>query len=285
MEAYKNSKSQTGRSQTSCGYCRQRGHSIRECPHVEYDYLEWQAFRVPHKSPTLQHNRWLANDYSYWVKQVNKHYPRWKKAQETISPTGKRIPATRKCGFCRGEGHTRKDCPEMATIYANLLQANRNYRQALYDTMVARLGLGVGSVIKCQSENGYYSNRTITEHIGTIIGFNLGDVNVFQTIDGYRLDREYKGDGSVEVMIGEDTKFLDLTKISLTNTKGQNETAFARGNRWNTVELVTTIAHSKQPLDPEWVDRDADAFEWLLKKRNKEWLEEREILSAIDRWK
>ena len=105
MKAFTNSKSQTGRSKTSCGYCRQQGHSIRECPHIEYDFLEWQAHRVPHQSPTLQHNRWLINDYTYWVKQVNKYYPKWKKAQTTTS-TGGRVTAPRKCGFCRSEHHT-----------------------------------------------------------------------------------------------------------------------------------------------------------------------------------
>ena len=285
MEAFTNSKSQTGRSQTSCGYCRQQGHTIRDCPHVEYDFLEWQAYRVPHKSPTLQHNRWLVNDYSYWVKQVNKYYPKWKSAQQSVDKTtGKVVRSPRKCGFCRDAGHSRKDCHEMAVIYANLLQANRNYRQALYDGLVEKLGLGLGSVVKIQTESGYYANRTITEHIGTIVSFNLDKANVFQTVDNYHLEREYRGDAQVEVMVGEENYFLDLNKLLIEQPNGSTTNAMYRSHRWNQSALVETIAPSKQPLDPEWIERDADAFEWLLKKRTKQWLDDRGCLNAIKQW-
>lgn len=284
MKAFTNSRSQTGRSSTACGYCRQRGHSIRDCPHVEYDFLEWQAFRVPHQSPTLQHNRWLANDYSYWVKQVNKYYPKWKNAQVTSS-TGKRVTATRKCGFCRSEHHTRKDCTEMATIYANLLQANRNYRKAIYDKLVTQLGLGIGSVVKVQESRGYYANRTTVEHIATIIGFNLDTANVFQTGEGWQLDGDYCGDASIEIMVGDKTSTIEMKSFEITSPKGITYNGFNRTNRWHSVTLMETIAPSTQPLDSDWVDRDADAFDWLLKKRNKEWLEQRGCLDIIDRWK
>lgn len=285
MKAFTKSRSQTGRSSTSCGYCRQQGHSIRDCPHVEYDYLEWQAYRVPHKSPTLQHNRWLSNDYSYWVKQVNKYYPKWKSAQETTSPTGRRIPATRKCGFCRDAGHSRKDCHEMATIYANLLQANRNYRKAVYDKLVTQLGFGVGAVIKVQQEHGYYSNRTTTESIATIVAINLDTANLFQTLDSWQLDGDYCGDASIEVMIGSETKHLEMRPFQVVAPDGTSSTGFHRSQRWNNVSYVETIARSTQPLDPEWVEDGADAFDWLLKKRTKQWLEERKCLDAINRWK
>ena len=285
MKAFRNSKSQTGRSQSACGYCRQRGHSIRDCPHIEYDYLEWQAFRVPHKSPTLQHNRWLRNDYSYWVKQVDKYYPKWKAAQGKIDPTGKRVSAPRKCGFCRSTEHTRKDCPEMAKLYANLLQANRNYRKAIYEKLVTQLGLGIGAVVKVQESSGYYSSRVTKEHLGTIIGFNLDSANVFQTSDGYSLDSDYCGTAMIEVMVGEETKNLDLKSFTITDHKGQSSGAFNRCNRWSTCTLMETIAPSTQPLTAEWIDRDADAFQWLLKKRTHSWLQERGCLSIIERWK
>jgi len=285
MKAFTKSKSTTGRSATACGYCRQTGHSIRECPHVEYDYLEWQAFRVPHQSATLQHNRWLANDYSYWVKQVNKYYPKWEKAQQQTSPSGTRVATTRKCGFCRGEGHTRRDCPEMATMYADLLQANRNYRQAIYDRIVTQLGIGVGAVLKVQTQRGYYSNREIVEHIATVTALDIDTANVFQTVDSWALDRDFRGDANIEVMIGNDTRLISLDEILVTRPDGQSEKGFYRGGRYNTAEYVETIAPSKQPLEADWVDRDADAFEWLLKKKTKEWLLERSCISSINRWK
>ena len=74
MKAFTKIKTSNGRSSSACGYCRQVGHSIRECPHIKFDHDEWQAHRVPHQSPTLQHNRWFMSDYTYWIKQINKYY-------------------------------------------------------------------------------------------------------------------------------------------------------------------------------------------------------------------
>ena len=56
-------------------------------------------------------------------------------------------------------------------------------------------------------------------------------------------------------------------------------------NYWAQSEYVQTIAPSTQPLAPEWVDEGAEAFEWLLKKRDKSWLEDRGMLDIIEAWK
>ena len=288
MKAFTNSKSSTGRSTTSCGYCRTQGHSIKDCPYIKHDHDEWAAFRVPHKSPTLQTplGRWIMRDYSYWNKQIAKFYPKWERWQQPTNGSSRAVSTSpRLCGFCRGEGHTRRDCPEMAKIYANLLEANKNYRKALYDTLVSRLGLGIGAVIKVQTEQGYYSNRTHKEHIGTVMSFDLTSPNLFQMVDSYSLDRDYRGDVTIEVLVDGETKNLNLRDFAVTSPSGDSHTAFRRGHRWNTVDFVETIAPSQQPLDQEWVERDADAFEWLLKKRTKEWLEERSMLSIINQWK
>ena len=111
MRAYNNRNN--GRSSTACGYCRQTGHAIGDCPYVKYDHDEWAAFRVPHRSTSVQHCRWFLGDYSYWVKQVNKYYPKWVAAQERKAnkgkPRGQRSTAPKKCGFCGEAGHTRRN--------------------------------------------------------------------------------------------------------------------------------------------------------------------------------
>ena len=152
MKAFTKTKTSNGRSSSACGYCRQVGHSIRECPHIKFDHDEWQAHRVPHQSPTLQHNRWFMGDYTYWIKQINKYYPKWKSAQESVDKsTGRVVRSTRKCGFCGSTDHTRRQCPEMTRVYNKIVKANINYRQALYDRFVTDFGLGLAAMVKVQT--------------------------------------------------------------------------------------------------------------------------------------
>ncbi len=288
MDAFRNSKSNGGRGKTSCGYCRTSGHSIKECPYIKYDHDEWRAFRVPHKSPTLTTpmGRWAMGDYSYWIKQIDKYYPKWEKWQQPQASTGKRVTSPRKCGFCRGSDHTRKDCTEMQRIYKDLLQANRNYRQSLYDTLVVNLGLGVGAVIKVQETSGYYNNKQVTEKLSTVEALDMDSANLFLAEQNYQLDSDYKGNIRV-ALLGGNGGYYGSPSINLKqmiDAQGRN-IAEGTSGYYSQVTYVETIAPSKTPLDPEWVDRDADAFEWLLKKRSKAWLEDRGLLKVIDRWK
>ena len=101
MRAYKNRNN--GRSGISCGYCREAGHAISDCPHIKYDHDEWAAFRVPHRGGGCKSNRWFLSDYSYWIKQVNKYYPKWVAAQKRKANKGKpraqRSTAPKKCAI------------------------------------------------------------------------------------------------------------------------------------------------------------------------------------------
>ena len=283
MKAYTNSKQVTGRSSSACGYCRQVGHSIRECPHIEYDYNEWNAFRVPHQSPTLQHNRWLRNDYSYWVKQVNKYYPKWKAAQQTTTNSSGRVVRARKCGFCGSTAHTRRQCTSMTAMYDKLVKANINYRQALYDKVVANLGIGLGAVLKVQQSGGY--NRAPQEFLATVVGFDLGDINVFRTTNSYELDSDYRGTMRITVRANGQEYSLDLAEMLLAKPDGRlTKWAERYYSGWNSLSFVETIARSTQPLDQEWVTSGADSFQWLVKKKSYDWLNKRKMIETINEW-
>ena len=293
MQAFNNSKQQSGRSSQSCGYCRTRGHSIKECPFIKHDHDEWAAFRVPHKSPTLTDTplgRWAMNDYSYWNKQIAKYYPKWERWQQPTNGSSRAVSTSpRLCGFCRGEGHTRRDCPEMAKIYKDLLQANRNYRQSLYDTFVSQFGLGVGAVIKVQQEQGRWSNREVVEKLVTIDSFDMDTANLFLSSDNYSVDRDYCGTIGITFLSGNEDASHGYNRnvMQVKDIIDQSGRHLARKSYsyYAQAAYVETIAPSTQPLDPEWVDLGADAFEWLLKKRTKEWLEDRGMITLIDQWK
>ena len=171
----------------------------------------------------------------------------------------------------------------MSQLKERLNKANVHYRQALYDRFVTELGLGVGAVVKVESHAGY--NRPPTESLGTIVSFDLGDVNLFKSTDSYRLDSDYKGNINIVVRVGSEEKTLSLLDVQVQTPKGRTEPWAQRSyGGWNSVKLIETVAPSKQPLDEEWVSNCATAFEWLLKKRTEEWMRERGMLKTIANW-
>ena len=172
----------------------------------------------------------------------------------------------------------------MAQIYKDLLQANRNYRQSLYDTFVTNLGIGVGAVLKVQKDSGRWNEPAIEERLVTVDGFDMDSANLFMTSSSYNLDRDYCGQINV-TFLNDESYGKNMLKIKdMIDAEGR-PLATKSYNYYAQSEYVQTIAPSTQPLDPEWVDEGAEAFTWLLKSRDKAWLEERGMLQIIEAWK
>ncbi len=290
MRAYNNRNQ--GRSNISCGYCRGAGHAITDCPHIKYDHDEWSSHRVPIKGGGCKSNRWFLSDYSYWIKQVNKYYPKWVNAQDrkkNKTKGVKRASAPKKCGFCRSEGHSRKQCTAMTTFTEQLKTANANFRQSFYDTIVKDLGLGIGAVVKLSKRKGYSGDYE--EVMGIIYGFDLSSLNIFSTNN--QLDSDYRGLATITVTVGNDRHNLGLT-IKNRNSYGSNPRNDSKGRSivttdhhyWNSLEYVSTVAVSTQPIDESWATTEALAneFEWVTKKRSKEWLAERNVVELVKGW-
>jgi hypothetical protein len=292
MRAFENSKQNNGRSTTSCGYCRQRGHSIGTCPHIQYDYDEWSAFRVPHQSTTINHCRWFMNDYSYWIKQIDRYYPKFLAAQERKKNPTTRPRTAPKCGFCGDPNHNRRNCSELVSFGKRLKQANSNWRQAVFDKLVIEMGLGIGAVVKVQKSTNYYygSNREKPEELVAIIdGFDLSKCNMFCVNSS--IDSDYRQ--GIEVTVtgdGGQTRLAFPDPLNarqpLQDNKGRGALVTTNSYYYNSNKYVSTVARSEQPLDESWVSTGAmeDEFNWLLKKRSLEWLDDNGVVSQVETW-
>ena len=293
MRAFNNSKQNNGRSTTACGYCRQVGHSIGDCPHIQYDHDEWAAFRVPHKSESVKYSRWFLGDYSYWVKQVNKYYPKFLAAQKRkANPTTRKRTAP-KCGFCGDPNHNRRHCPELVSFAKRLKQANANWRQAIFDKLVTEYGLGIGAAIKVSKAQSHWQRRDEApeELIAIVDGFDLSSANIFNV--NASIDSDYRGPITITALVGNTTIPLQFKDPRTTNRnngleddKGRGALLRVTGYYYNAVEYKEVVARSEQPLDESWVSTGAleDEFNWLLKKRSLEWLTERGVDQQIQAW-
>jgi len=297
MQAYTNRNS--GRSLSSCGYCRATGHAITDCPTIEYDHNEWEHNRVPHTSGTLVTNRWMMGDFSYWIKQINKYYPKWVKAQnrKTDKSTGKkRVTAPKKCGFCGDHDHNRRSCSKMVAFVADLNRANANYRQAFYNKVVKEMGLGVGALVKARVAQRGASYGDTVEKLCLVEKFDLSKVNIFGVVN--TIDCDYRGRANVEIGLQHRTITLNLAAHG-TEKKGYSYPINPRhdpegrtvvcptGGFYQEGAYLETMAPSKEPLDEAWVSTTAmsNEFEWLTKKRSYEWLVAHGVHDVVEEWK
>ena len=177
----------------------------------------------------------------------------------------------------------------MKTFTENLKTANSTFRQAFYDTVVKDLGLGIGAVVKVKQRRGY--SGEFQEVIGIIDGFDLSELNIFST--NTSMDTDYRGFANITVTVGNERFSLDLTTNNSNNYYGrkprqdsQGRTIVRSHNHWGSVEYRETIARSTNPLDESWVSTEALAneFEWVTKKRSKEWLDTNGVIDTVKEW-
>ena len=127
--------------------------------------------------------------------------------------------------------------------------------------------------------------------MGIIDGFDLSSLNIFSTNN--QLDSDYRGLATITVTVGNDRHNLGLT-IKNRSSYGSNPRNDSKGRSivtndhhyWNTLEYVSTVAVSTQPIDESWATTEALAneFEWVTKKRSKEWLAERNVVELVKGW-
>ena len=179
----------------------------------------------------------------------------------------------------------------MKEFLAECYKANENWRRAAYKHIVSDLGLDVGAAVSLRKRRNYYGNDDgdHDEHIGLITSINWDNLNIMAAFSG-SWDNEQKYAQHIEIIAmvdGEDTP------VSIkAHRKSQHhlhslitERNSGSGRYWVSMEFHKVIGKSEQPLSEEWVTSYRDAFDFLVKKRSFERLQEDGIVALIDKWK
>jgi hypothetical protein len=232
------------------------------------------------------------NDYSYWIKQIDKYYPKFRAAKERKKNPTTRQRSAPKCGFCSDENHNRRNCPELATFAKRLKQANANWRQAVFSKLVTEMGLGIGAVVKVKDTETYWNRANQEppkELIGIVDTFDLSSCNLFCV--NTKIDSDYRAGIEVTAVAGDNQTRLKFSnphnkRESIQDDKGRGALVGGTGYYYNSNEYLSTVARSTQPLDESWVSTGAleDEFNWLLKKRSLQWLADHGVLRQVEVW-
>ena len=296
MQMYERRNDKSYRTTPKCGYCREEGHNQYQCTKVAEDWAYWENHQVPPQGTRRYY--WNRNNPKYWGEWYEKcrdltlEQERRKNKPKALQ----RAKMKSKCGFCREEGHSRRDCHQMEDLLQKCYKANENWRRAAYKELVEKHGICVGAAIEVKMRDGWGSNATILSEVALITKVNFESLNVMAAKTGYYNGYTNPYDCFLEVHALVDGKECNI-KIH-TDDGGYSDTwqkDFIRidhktiakpsdGGYYMSWHLSKVLSRSEHPLDESWVTDYKGAFELLLKKRTKEQLDNDGITSLIDRW-
>lgn len=263
-----------GRSESTCGYCRQKGHNQYNCPKVKEDWAFFSKLQIPSSGGKAIMRGWYRYPaqwgawYEHCVTTYNEIIRR-EKATTTLQGKPKR--AQRTCGFCGSKDHTRRNCTKMDMFLKDCHEANIKWRKAAYKELVQKHGISVGAAVIIKQEDRWYSSNSRTDdvksHSGIIMSINWDKVNVFTALSK-KHDDAYSPIW-IRVMLSNGDKIAINT--GLENFKCLDKGAIPRS--WgHSYSLHSIVAPSKTPLKEEWITGYKESFKTLVKKRSLEQL-------------
>ena len=235
------------KSSPTCKFCNTQGHTMAKCEDMIKLYEEV-------KSKPIEERGFKGN---FAVQYIDN-----KKSPTTKSGSKKK----KLCGYCRGDDHTRKSCPQMIEDKATITKANKVWRHVWSD-FAQNHGLTPASLIKVSDRTyNYHKGGYISkEHFCTVGAeipenlnvFALGEDNKQQVIRipmlGYK--PEY-GDGNINARI--------LTK---TISESLASALFSYSYDYSNMEKVEIIAKSSYEFPDEWFDTPpTEDMDYALKK-------------------
>ena len=309
MKIHETKEAKNNKSKATCGYCREEGHNQYQCSHVKGD---WENFLSKWRIPVDEKNNPIKRGYNSiaymygntapepltinlyssafvsWFKNCRNAYVVQKERGFLLTGKPKRkATATRTCGFCGEENHTRRKCPTMEQFLKDCYKANENWRQACYKELVEIGGLSVGACVEVTTSAGWREESKTA--VGIITKINWDTINVLSGSTGHS-DFAHSP-LRVEVLIGNERRLLDNLEAMFT-TIGKNG---GLGYDYNTkkANLNKVITHSPTPLPPEWITSYKESFETLAKKKTLDQLENGmassyrapNLVTQIDAWK
>lgn len=250
-----NARKQTnfGRSAPTCKFCGTQGHTMTKCPDMIAMYEQV-------KDKSIEERDFKGN---YAVQYIEK--------RKGISHTGRKtVKKTKKCGYCRETGHTRRDCPQMVKDKEFIIKANIVWRH-LWSETAMKYGLTPASLIKVTDRNynyqqGGYAN---TVHLCTVGAELPENLNVFA------LGEDNKKQEVVIPLLGYKPEYggNNINARILIKAKSDSlaSALFSYSYYWGNVEGVEVVAQSSYTFPDKWFENPpTEDIDYALRKWTKE---------------
>ncbi len=301
MKIHENGGTTGYRSDSTCGYCRQKGHNQYHCPKVKSDWAWFKDFKIPlDANGNVSRSGWYGNypeSWGQWYVHCQKTYNtiiEREEAAKNKTPTAPRKSSPRSCGFCGDMGHTRRKCTTMSTFLKDCHKANVNWRRAIYKEFVQTYGISVGAAVIVHHDDRAYwgspNNEKIHIHNGIITSINWDKMTVFSALDEFHEDVHSPVIIKVLLANGQTVIINNELDKSRCVGKGARPTRYGYGEKYS---INKVIAPAKQPLGEDWINGYKGAFDTLTKKRSYEQLKNGmasqygapDLVKHIEAWK
>lgn len=187
MRGLSSKKTIAQRSKSTCSFCRSKDHQVTACPHIKPVWESLQKGVIPLEYFKAQQShssfRWYlyGQNWGDLYRVSERSYKSWVNAQKRKNAPKQKRTVSQSCGFCKGEGHTRRNCDEITTYAALLKRANHNFRRWFYEEYVTKQGLSTGAIIEFDFIQDAGWNKPSQKHtIKTIVtDVNWDTINLF----------------------------------------------------------------------------------------------------------
>lgn len=248
-------KNNAHRSSPTCTFCR-GDHSISSCQEIIREAE-------------------IGSKLSFDERTYKQHYA-MQYVELKSNRSTKRKPSAKKCGYCKGSGHSRRNCTLMEEHRELLNKANRVWRQ-IYATKSVELGFAPASLIKYEESSGYnYGTGTYDyEEKMYLIGSELpSNLSVFALAKDYNLRQNIKIPA-----VGRERGSLGLREFLTGNSVEQTLSGTGYYYR-QSQKPIQVITQSTYQYTDEWINGHCDDVDFVLKKWNMDRIE-RDILKPI----
>lgn len=293
MRIHENGGTTWHRSESTCGYCRQKGHNQYQCSKVKSDWASWRDYKIPlDENGNVSRSGWYGaypDTWGQWYEHCRKTYNTIIEREETLKSNGTTTPrksSPRSCGFCGSKEHTRRNCTTMDMFLKDCHEANIKWRTAVYKEVVQENGISVGAAVVINKTSWHAPAEKIS---GIITSINWETLNVFTALENKHDDVH----SPIEVKV-----LLSTGDVVVVNDGFQAFKCFGlRG--WKpyrygqNTAIAKVVAPAKAPLGPEWIKGYKDAFKTLTRKRNLDQLKNgmpssyssEDLVRHINTWK
>lgn len=236
-------KSTNHRSESTCTYCGTTGHTIASCPTIESDASIGR--KLSFKDRTFKQN--------YAIQYLDRKAKNGKKRKIT----------TRKCGYCKGTGCSRRNCARLKEDRAELVRLNRLWRE-VYAIESKKRGFAPASLIKyTEQEYRWQANNYETLENLYLIGAELpNNLSVFALSSEYNMRQD--------IHIPAVGRERPLTTQAFFNGSCDSTALFAQRYWYHDKVRVEVIKESSYDFPDEWLSGESDDIDFILKKWDRE---------------
>ena len=247
-----------------CSFCGHRHHNITTCKVVDKyaDLAMDKISKIPDYICTPTEHRALV--------ELKRREQRKAKLKKPKKPP--------RCSYCGSLGHKRPKCELLNQFKNNVYVANKNWK-LLFSKRVNEIGLGVGSLIKIDSDTSKSLGFNIHENnIAMITRYNLSNLNVFCALGDFY--RKYQSNTTIDILSGDKVDNFSVKYFG--NLLGYD---LLNSGWWFGSGDPEVISPMPWTPDKAWLDSEWDeVFNWFFGDVKKNEVEYSGLDKFIEDW-